>query len=150
MNPTEKNRVAVLFTLAMAQSPLTVDDLSKRTGKSYNTVKKVLKSEQRVQKVGHYPARYYLSKPEEIDSELVRVTGEQPKEGWVPWLDKVRPKIVRLTEIDSTAHTKDVRNQGLVLEALGTNLLSLGRTMQRVSDEPNWYELIGGTDGIDN
>jgi len=145
MSHTEKNRMAVLFSLALSQSPLTIDDLSKRTNKSYNTVKSVLKSEERVQKMGHYPARYYLSKPEELDSELVRIKGEQPKEGWVPWLNKVRPKLLRLTDIDSSMVTKDIRNQGLVLEALGTNLLSLGKAMQKHSDKPDWFELIGGS-----
>lgn len=146
MNPTEKNKLAVLYTLALARTPLTIQEVTIRTGKSYNTVKKVLLGDNRVKKSGKYPTRYYLAKPAELDSELVRVSDEPPKEGWVVWVGKIRAKISRLLEIDKDMHTTDVRKQGMVLEALGANLVSLGRTMQDKADEPNWYALIGGED----
>lgn len=134
----------ILFTLAMAQAPLTAQELSKRTGKSYNTVKAVVDADERVTKLGKHPLRYHLAKPQELDQQLIRIAGDTPTEGWVQWIGKVRPKLTRLTDIDSDMDSKSLRQQGMVLEALGINLLSLGKEIQKHSDKPDWYTLLGG------
>lgn len=137
----------VLFTLAMSKSPLTVDDLVTRTGKSYNTVRRVLLDDNRVQSAGKYPTYYFLAKPEQLDYEYIQLTAKQPDGGWVAWMSKIRPKLSQLTELNSELHTKHVLKQGAILEALGINLVSLGRDLQMLADEPDWYERIGGNDG---
>jgi hypothetical protein len=48
--------------------------------------------------------------------------------------------------IDKTALSEDVRKQGLVLEALGTNLIIAGRELQQHADKPDWFTLIGGNE----
>lgn len=135
----------ILFTLAMAQAPLTAQELSKRAGKSYNTVKAVVDADARVTKLGKHPIRYHLAKPEQLDQQLIRVEGKPPAEGWVEWIGKVRPKLTRLTDIDSDMDSKSLRQQGMVLEALGINLLSLGKEIQKHSNKPDWYTILGGS-----
>jgi hypothetical protein len=140
--PATKNQI--LFALAMAQAPLTVQELCKRTGKSYNTVKAVVE-DGRVTKLGKHPVRYHLAKPDQLDQEVIRVEGKQPSEGWVRWMQKVQPKLVRLTDLDSASDSSALKKQGMVLEALGINIVSLGRELQKNKDKPDWYELMGGT-----
>ena len=48
----------MLFTLALAESPLSIPDLAKRTGRSYNTVKKVVATDVQVTVLPGKPARY--------------------------------------------------------------------------------------------
>lgn len=143
---TEKNRLAVLFTLALARAPLSIPDLAKRTGRSYNTVKKVVTKEVQVSTVPGKPTRYHLAMPEQLQSDVIRVSGEQPAEGWVRWTAKVRPKLIELTTLDKTRQLDEVKKQGMILEALGINLVSLGRALQNNADQPDWYTQIGGNE----
>jgi hypothetical protein len=134
----------VLFALAIANTPLTVGDIAFRSGVSYNTVKKIVESDERVSQVGTHPLRYYMAKPDVLDEQVIRLSGDEPREGWVAWLGKVSPKLAQFVRVDKTALSDDVRKQGMVLEALGMNLLLAGRKLQEHADEPDWFTLIGG------
>ena len=143
-NSTKENMV--LFTLAIANTPLTIGDIAFRSGSSYNTVKKIMLSDERVTNVGTHPRMYYMAKPDELDEQVIRLHGDEPKEGWVAWVKKVAPKMSEFIRIDKARLSDDVRKQGLVLEALGTNLILLGRKLQKHSGEPDWFTLIGGNE----
>jgi hypothetical protein len=134
----------VLFTLAIANGPLTIGDLSFRSGVSYNTVKKIVLADDRVTHVGSHPTMYYMAKPDILDEQVIRLSGDKPIEGWVKWFAKISPKIVDFIRIDKSRLSEDVRKQGLVLEALGTNLVIAGRELQAHADKPDWFTLIGG------
>lgn len=141
-NHTKEN--LVLFTLAIANTPLTIGDIGFRCGVSYNTVKKIVTEDGRVTAFGGYPALYHLAKPSELDEQVIRLQGDEPKEGWVSWVKKVAPKLSEFIRIDKARLSEDVRKQGMVLEALGTNVILLGKKLQKHSEEPDWFTLIGG------
>lgn len=134
----------VLFALAIANTPLTIGDIAFRSGVSYNTVKKIVDADERVTQVGSHPLRYYMGKPDVLDEQVVRLSGDEPKEGWVVWLGKVSPKLAQFVRVDKTALSDDVRKQGMVLEALGTNLILAGRKLQEHADKPDWFTIMGG------
>lgn len=144
MKPAERSKLAVLFTLAMARTPLSIPDLAKRTGRSYNTVKKIVTTELQVTAVPGKPTKYKLGLPRELEVEVVRVSNTMPEEGWVDWLRKVRAKFAQMTELDKMATADQVNRQGLLLEALGVSLVSLGRDLQDKASQPDWYSQIGG------
>jgi predicted transcriptional regulator len=134
----------VLFTLAIANTPLTIGDIAFRSGVSYNTVKKIVTEDDRVTAFGGYPALYHLAKPSELDEQVIRLQGDEPKEGWVDWVRKVAPKLSDFIRIDKSRLSDDVRKQGMVLEALGTNFILLGKKLQKHSGDPDWFTKIGG------
>lgn len=134
----------VLFTLAVANSPLTIGDIAFRSGVSYNTVKKIVRGDIKVTNCGGYPALYHLAKPNELDEQIIRLQGDEPKEGWATWATKIAPKLTEFIRIDKARLSEDVYKQGMVLEALGTNFILLGRKLQKHSGEPDWFTLIGG------
>ena len=143
---SNKKSTLVLFTLAIANTPMTIGDIAFRSGVSYNTVKKIVLSDERVTSVGTHPNLYYMAKPDELDAQVIRLHGDEPKEGWVTWVKKVAPKLSEFIRIDKTRLSEDVHKQGLVLEALGTSLILLGRKLQKHSGEPDWFTLIGGNE----
>jgi hypothetical protein len=140
----------VLFTLAIANAPMTIGDIAFRSKVSYNTVKKIVVGDKRVTAVGSHPTHYYLAKPDVLDEQVIRLSGDTPREGWVAWIAKVTPKLAQFVRIDKTALSENVHKQGMVLEALGTNLILLGREMQKHSDKPDWFTLLGGNEDDDN
>ena len=134
----------VLFTLAIANTPLNITNIAFRSGVSYNTVKKVVEQDARVSKLAGYPTLYYFAKPDVLDEQVIRLHGDTPKEGWVRWVEKIAPKLSDFARLDKTRLSEDVRKQGMVLEALGTNLILLGRQLQAHSDKPDWFTIMGG------
>lgn len=146
MKQVDRRELAVLFALAMSQAPLSIPDLAKRTGRSYNTVKKVVTTDARVTAQPGHPTRYYLAMPDQLQGQVIRLSGDKPAEGWVKWLGKVRPKLGELTTLDKKLQLDEVTRQGMILEALGINLVSLGRELQDKADEPDWYSQIGGNE----
>jgi hypothetical protein len=140
----------VLFTLAIANAPMTIGDIAFRSKVSYNTVKKIVVGDKRVTAVGSHPTHYYLAKPDVLDEQVIRLSGDTPREGWVAWIAKVTPKLAQFVRIDKTALSENVHKQGMVLEALGTNLILLGREMQKHSDKPDWFTLLGGNEDDNN
>lgn len=136
----------VLFTLAIANAPLTIGNLAFRAGVSYNTAKKIVEADERVTSVGKHPTTYYMAKPDVLDEQVIRLSGDKPIEGWVAWFEKIAPKLAQFVRIDRTASSDDVHKQGIVLEALGTNLIIAGRELQEHHDKPDWFTLIGGNE----
>jgi hypothetical protein len=136
----------VLFTLAVANAPLTIGNLAFRAGVSYNTAKKIVEADERVTSIGKHPTTYYMAKPDILDEQIIRLSGDKPIEGWVAWFEKVSPKLAQFVRIDRTASSDDVHKQGIVLEALGTNLIIAGRELQQHADQPDWFTLIGGNE----
>lgn len=141
---TKHKETLVLFTLAIANTPLTISELAFRTGKSYNTVKTVLSGDDRVSVLEGHPTRYYLAKPDVLDEQVVRLQGDTPKEGWVKWAESVSPLARTFIKLDKGRAPEDVANQAVVLEALGTNLLLMGRQLKEHADKPDWFTLMGG------
>lgn len=142
MNRT--NESLVLFTLAIANAPLTIGDLAFRTNKSYNTVKKILETDERVMMLEGYPTRYYMKIPAELEQNVIRFEYEMPKEGWVSWVKKVTPKIARLISVDKTAKPDDLYKQAVVVEALAINLVQFARQLKDNCEKPDWFTIIGG------
>lgn len=136
----------VLFTLAIANAPMTIGDIAFRSKVSYNTVKKIVSSDSRVSTVGNHPTMYYLAKPDVLDEQVIRLSGDVPREGWVAWTTKVAPKLPQFVRIDRANDSDTVHRQGMVLEALGTNLILFGRELQKHADKPDWFTLIGGNE----
>ncbi len=134
----------VLFTLAIANTPLNITNIAFRSGVSYNTVKKIVEQDTRISKLEGYPTLYYFAKPDVLDEQVIRLHGDTPKEGWVRWVDKIAPKLSDFARLDKTRLSEDVRKQGMVLEALGTNLILLGRQLQAHADKPDWFTIMGG------
>jgi hypothetical protein len=71
----QSNEALVLFTLAIAETPLTINQIVTRSNKSYNTVKSVVLADERIAKVTEYPARYHLGKPEVKNLKKVGSSG---------------------------------------------------------------------------
>jgi hypothetical protein len=136
----------VLFTLAIANAPMTIGDIAFRSKVSYNTIKKIVDADERVTKVGKHPTMYYMAKPDVLDEQVIRLSGDTPREGWVEWVAKVSPKLAQFVRIDRANDSDTVHKQGMVLEALGTNLILLGRQLQEHADKPDWFTLIGGNE----
>lgn len=134
----------VLFALAIANTPLTIGDVAFRSKVSYNTVKKVVTNDERVRQVGSHPALYYMDRPDFLNEQIIRLKGDEPSEGWVQWVAKVAPKLPQFVRLDKTASSDDIAKQGMVLEALGTNLIFMGRKLQEHHNKPDWYTLMGG------
>lgn len=151
MNSSEaKQKTHVLFALAMSQAPLSLQELAVRTSKSYNTVKKIVEPDERVQKLEGRPVRYYLAMPDELNKDVVSIDRSKPKEGWVTWMQKIRPKLSRLTELNKELSLDAVKSQGKVIEAIGSQLILLGRELQEKSEYPDWYTQLGGDEHANN
>lgn len=138
------NDTLVLFTLYLANAPLTISELSFRSGKSYNTIKSVLSTDDRVIKLEGHPTRYYFKPIDELDVDVVRLQNSMPKDGWVSWIGKVLPKVANLITIDKTRSSEDIHKQALVVEALGINLIQFARELNEHHDKPDWFTLMGG------
>jgi len=138
------NDTLVLFTLATSNEPLTIRELAFRSGKSYNTVKGVVTADDRVATLGERPARYHFPSPEALDTDVVRLQNDMPKDGWVSWLEDVGPKVPDLVQIDKTRTSSQMKKQAIVVEALGINLIQFARELQNNKNKPDWYELLGG------
>ena len=136
----------MLFTLAIANAPMTIGDIAFRSKVSYNTIKKIVDADERVTKVGKHPTMYYMAKPDVLDEQVIRLSGDTPREGWVEWVAKVSPKLAQFVRIDRASDSDTVHKQGMVLEALGTNLILLGRQLQEHAEKPDWFTLIGGNE----
>jgi hypothetical protein len=145
MKKSNKDTV-VLFTLAIANAPLTISELSFRSGKSYNTVKSVVASDERVSALGDRPVRYYFPPPKELDADVVRLQNNIPKDGWVAWIEKIAPKMSTLVGVDRQRQSDDLHKQGIVLEALGINLIQFARELKENADKPDWFTLMGGNE----
>lgn len=148
MNRTKED--VVLFTLAIANAPLTVGELAFRSGKSYNTVKKILETDARVVKTGSYPNTYYMKMPSILNQTVIRFEHDEPPMGWVKWLKKVDKVIRSLIAIDKTAQPDDLYKQAVVIEAMAINLIQFARQLKDNASKPDWFTLMGGNENDDD
>jgi hypothetical protein len=143
------NENLVLFTLAIANAPLTIGDLAFRSNKSYNTVKKIVETDERVVKTGSYPNTYYMKLPSILNQTVIRFEHDEPPMGWVKWLKKVDPVIRSLIAIDKTAKPDDLYKQAVVIEAMAINLVAFARQLKDNASKPDWFTLMGGKEDDD-
>ena len=134
----------ILFTLYLANTPLTISELAFRSGKSYNTVKSVVTTYDRVSKIDGHPTRYFVKPIDELDIDFVRLQNDTPKNGWANWIEKIAPKMATLVSLDKERNSGDIRRQALVVEALGINLIQFARELGEHYDKPDWFTLMGG------
>lgn len=137
-------KTLVLFTLAVANTPLTVGELAFRCGKSYNTVKKILTGDDRVMVFEGHPTRYSFDTPDVLNEQVIRFEFDAPEEGWVSWVRKVAPRLSQLVTLDKSALSDDVYKQAVVVEALGINLVQFARQLRDNKDKPDWFTIMGG------
>jgi hypothetical protein len=142
----KKNENLVLYTLAIANAPLSISELAFRSGASYNTVKKILATDERVVKSGTHPTRYSFVKPEVLDVQVVRLQNDVPPRGWVTWIRAITPKVASLLTIDKARPSEDLVKQAIVVEALGVNLIQFARELKEHADKPEWFTLMGGNE----
>jgi hypothetical protein len=129
---SEKARTIVLFTLGMGESPMSIDDISFRTGLGYNTVKRVVLGDNRVQKIPGKPAKYHTKMPEGVDSDLFVVQYEQPEQGWEAWLEEIRPLLPSIASMPDEMSTSEQLRKVAMFKSLGTSFLSLAKDMESV------------------
>jgi hypothetical protein len=129
MTPTETK---ILFTLAMADQPLSIDDVSFRCGVSYNTVKRTVADNPRVTREGKYPVMLSLAKPKQL-KELIAfdyVNRERPDEGWVAWLEEIRPLLPSIAALPDGMSVQEKQRKINMFNTLGTSFLSLAKDME--------------------
>lgn len=129
LSPTENK---ILFTLAMAERPLSIDDVSFRCGVSYNTVKRTVADNPRVIRDGKYPVMLSLSKPAEL-KELIAfdyLNRERPEEGWDKWLEDIRPLLPSIAALSDTMSVQEKQRKINMFKTLGTSFLSLAKDLE--------------------
>lgn len=141
---SEKTRTVVLFTLAMAEVPLSIDDISFRTGLGYNTVKRVVFADPKVTAVAGRPTKYVVSMPAVIDPRLFVVEYDKPQEGWVEWLNAVRPFVVSLLAVDDSMEQSERDRKAKMFRSLATSFLSIANDLEDTLEEPDWFERLRG------
>jgi hypothetical protein len=125
---SEKARTIVLFTLDMAQMPLSIDDVAFRTGLGYNTVKRVVLGEPRIEKIPGKPAKYH-AKLTDRDDVLV-VSYEKPEQGWEAWLEEIRPLLPSIASLPDEMSVQERKRKVSMFNTLGTSFLSLAKDME--------------------
>lgn len=136
----------VLFTLAMADQPLSIADVSFRTGLSYNTVKKAVLDDERVKRVTGYPSKYSLDKPELFNTDIMSVKYDKPEEGWLTWLQQIRPLLVSITAMPDTLEQDELLKKAGMFKSLGRSFLSLGKDIERLADNDEWAHYLDWSD----
>jgi hypothetical protein len=125
---SEKARTIVLFTLDMADRPLSIDDVAFRTGLGYNTVKRVVLGDSRIEKIPGKPATYHAKLTDRED--VLVVSYEKPEGDWQAWLDEIRPLLPSIVAMsDEMSKQERTRKIGM-FKSLGASFLSLAKDME--------------------
>lgn len=152
LNPTSKNELLVLYTLSVTDTPLSITDLSFRTGLSYNTVKRVVFGNPRVKKVDGYPSTFTADKPNILDPTQVGIYHlEKPAEGWGTWLNQIRPLLVSITAISEDMTEEEIYKKATMIEYLGRSFLALSKDLVGFYEDPttkhDWYHYFNWDEG---
>lgn len=143
-----KNHTLVLFTLAMSERPLSISDMQFRSGVSYNTVKRTLLGNALVEKHEGYPATFSLPKPEQLGTDVVVTHRTKPAEGWVNWLNEIRPLLVSITALSKEMTHDELDRKVDMFKSLGTSFLSLADDLAFAHESPTsgerWFDEING------
>jgi hypothetical protein len=142
------NQNLVLFALAMSDQPLTISDLQFRCGLSYNTVKRTVLNDSRVQKHDTYPKTFTMTKPEEFDTRLITVHRTKPEEGWATWLNEIRPLLISITSVSENMTHEELDRKVDMFRSLGTSFLSLADELAWHHENPDhaddWFTYFNG------
>lgn len=139
---TNSSNNIVLFTLAMSDQPLSIADIAFRCGLSYNTVKKIVWEDERVQKEAGFPALYTVEKPELFDMSVMTVKYDKPEEGWLTWLNSIRPLLVSITAMSETMGKEELEKKASMFKSLGRSFLSLGKDLESLMDNDEWAHYL--------
>ena len=143
---TNSSANVVLFTLAMSDQPLSITDIAFRCGLTYNTVKKIVWSDDRVKKHEGYPALYSAEKPDQFNTEVMRVKYDKPEEGWLTWLDNIRPLLVTITAMSEGMSKEEREKKASMFKSLGRSFLSLGKDIEDLIDNDEWAHYLDWKD----
>ncbi len=132
---SSKNANLVLFTLATSDKPLTISDMQFRSGMSYNTVKRTVFADSRVVRHEGYPARFTMEMPPEFDTDRMVVDYDKPAEGWITWLNEVRPLLVSITAISKDMSFDELERKSLMFSSLGQSFTSLSKDVASAIDD---------------
>ena len=145
-----KNQNLVLFTLAMADKPLTISDMQFRSGVSYNTVKRTVLGDPRVERHGGYPATFSLPGVDQLGDDVVVAYKTKPAEGWVTWLNEIRPLLVSITALSEDMSHDELARKVDMFKSLGTSFLSLADDLAFHHESPTtgdeWFDYLNWAD----
>jgi hypothetical protein len=145
-----KNHTLVLFTLAMSERPLSISDIQFRSGVSYNTVKRTLLGNALVEKHEGYPATFSLPEPSQLGSGVVVAHRTRPEEGWVNWLNEIRPLLVSITALSKEMTHDELDRKVDMFKSLGTSFLSLADDLAFHHESPmtgdEWFDYLNWTE----
>ena len=116
----------------MADQPLSISDIMFRCGVSYNTVKRVVYGNPRIRQEEGYPATFTATKPDAFDPNVIMIKYDKPQEGWITWLDEIRPLLVSITALSDTMGKEEREKKANMFKSLGRSFLSLGKDSGRV------------------
>lgn len=143
---TNSSSNLVLFTLAMAERPLTIADIAFRCGLVYNTVKRVVLTDERISKNAGYPSTFEVAKPELLDNDTLFVKYDRPAEGWLTWLDSIRPLLVSVTALSDTMDKQELNRKVVMFKSLGRSFVSLSRDLDSLIDNDEWAHYLDWSD----
>ena len=128
-NPTENK---ILFTLAMSDTPLSIEDVAFRCGVSYNTVKRTTAGNPKVTREGRYPVMLSVAKPQQLEHLIAfdYLNREQPEDGWEAWLEEIRPLLPSIAAMSDTMSDTEKRRKASMFKTLGTSFLSLAKDLE--------------------
>ena len=136
----------VLFTLAIADRPLSISDIQFRCGLSYNTVKRAVFGNKQVIRHDEYPARFSVAKPEALSDDVIWARYDKPDEGWITWLNQIRPLLVSITAMPDDMSKDELLKKAGMFNSLGRSFLSLAKDMERLSDHDDWAHYLDWSD----
>lgn len=130
----------------MADQPLSISDIMFRCGVSYNTVKRVVYGNPRIKQEEGYPARFSTTKPDEFDPNVLMIKYDKPDEGWLTWLDEIRPLLVSITAMADTMDKAEREKKANMFKSLGRSFLSLGKDIEKLMDNEEWAHYLNWSD----
>jgi hypothetical protein len=129
----------------MSDKPLTISDIQFRCGLSYNTVKRTVFHNNQVKKLGGYPATFSVAKPEAMRDDIMWARYDRPDEGWITWLDRIRPLLVSITAMSGDMSAAEIAQKASMFASLGQSFLSLSKELETIGDKPDWVERLEQT-----
>lgn len=136
----------VLFTLATSDRPLSIGDVAFRCGLSYNTVKKAVFGDSRITKHEGYPTLFSAELPEQMRTDIMSIRYDKPEEGWLTWLNEIRPLLVSITAMSEDMDKADREKKAQMFKSLGRSFLSLGKDIEALIDNDEWAHYLDWSD----
>ena len=130
--PVSPTETKIMFTLAMSDSPLSIEDVAFRCGVSYNTVKRTISGNSKITRDGKYPVMLSLAKPQQLKDLIAfdYVNRERPEAGWEAWLEEIRPLLPSIAALPDKMSAEERKRKINMFNTLGTSFLSLAKDME--------------------